>query len=100
MQPAMVALLLGDLDSPGLKERTPVWVSRGGLREGSGARRAVSGSEGATNGWPSPLVNIIVNTPSWIPLRFVRSTICKRYTTLCIYNYVYERASTHNMKKS
>ena len=60
MQPAMVALLLGDLDSPGLKERTPVWVSRGGLREGSGVRRAFSGSAGATTGWPSPLVNIIV----------------------------------------
>ena len=38
MQPAMVALPLGDLDSPGLKERLPVWVSRGGLREGSGVR--------------------------------------------------------------
>ena len=69
MQSAMVALLLGDLDSPGLKERTPVWGSRGGLREGSGVRRAGSQRERGSDGWPSPLVNIIVYTPSWIPLR-------------------------------
>ena len=50
MQPAMVALLLGDLDSPGLKERTPVWGSRGGLREGSGVRRAGSQRERGSDG--------------------------------------------------
>ena len=98
MQPAMVALLLGDLDSPGLKERTPVWVSRGGLREGSGVRRAFSGSAGATTGWPSPLVNIIVNTVGYLldlcDQRFVRGI------QLCVFTIMFTRGlELTNMKK-